>query len=201
MKTVKNMIDLYFQKHGLKKDSSLYKDYYNFNIKKAPDRAKTIVDYVINRTGTPDLNGITVLDIGCGTGHVVAELSRRGAVAYGVEQDKELVDIGNILHNGTSPILINNDFLSNSLTFNFSFNIILMIDVIEHTRHQKDFIIKATSLLKQGGKIVIVTPNKRCPYDPEGFALKMTFAPLFSILLLNSIIGSIKPEVIVNDWR
>lgn len=169
------MIEKYFKKHGIDKGSKLYETYYDFNISKAPQRAVTIANYIETKIGIHNLNGMNILDIGCGTGHVAAELSKRGANVCAIEKDKELVDIGNLLHFNNDTFLMCADFLS--LELETSFDIILLIDVIEHTRHQKDFIIKAKSLLKQGGKLVIVTPNKLCPYDPEYGLLFVNYLP------------------------
>lgn len=167
IKNVDNIIEEYFNKHNIRKGHPLFDSYYNFNIKKAPLRARHIVHYISKKLNINNLSSLDILDIGAGTGAVSAEFAKKGARAIGIEKDKELVTIGKKLYDVPLLELTNEDFISDNLSFNKKFDIILLIDVVEHIKDQDKLFTKAISILKRRGRLIILTPNRLCPYDPE----------------------------------
>jgi len=93
-----------------------------------------------------------VLDVGCGTGAMLQEFSKRYfacgidfteiAVAYCKKRGIENVFVGNL----------------SSIPENGRFDLITFFDVIEHTDNDIDVLCEAFKLLKEGGSIVITVP-------------------------------------------
>ncbi len=96
------------------------------------------------------------LDVGCGVGILVSAASEMGIYAQGVEPSKKLAD--NAKNNGL------NVFHGTLDTLNFnnsSFDIVSLIDVIEHVDNPNEIIAQCVRLLKPGGRLLISTPDSQ----------------------------------------
>jgi len=103
----------------------------------------------------PRLPGTKVLDVGCGTGGNLALFSQYGAV-FGVEVDDDACRIAKQKQVGT---IIKRDFLSDQLPFEEeTFDLIALIDVLEHIEQHKEALCKVTSYLKKRGYLVLTVP-------------------------------------------
>jgi len=102
-------------------------------------------------------SGIKILDLGCGSGEFIAELEKRGCEVWGVDFDRDAIDIAK-----------NRFGLKNVFALPFEkffekqdlpkFDIITFFEVIEHLADPNAFIEKTKTLLKEDGKIVLSTP-------------------------------------------
>jgi 2-polyprenyl-3-methyl-5-hydroxy-6-metoxy-1,4-benzoquinol methylase len=97
-----------------------------------------------------------LLDIGCGFGYLLEEAEKRGWESYGVEvseyaanKAKERIDRDRIMIGSVMDL---------SLSQN-KFEVITMVDLIEHIYDIKDILKKCRKLLKKEGLLVIVTPD------------------------------------------
>ena len=106
------------------------------------------------------LKDIEILDLGCGGGLICEPLARLGAKVTGVDFVKKNIIIAK-KHAKISNLKINyiNQNLS-SIKINKKFDVVLMLEVIEHMNNWKSVIKKIIPLLKPKGKIILSTINK-----------------------------------------
>ncbi len=97
-----------------------------------------------------------ILDVGCGSGNLLAELKQAGHEVVGLEPDpaarKIACERGLTVYAGSAenyPTEITPD----------SFDAVFMIHVLEHTIDPITAVKKAANVLRQGGKFIAETPN------------------------------------------
>jgi cyclopropane fatty-acyl-phospholipid synthase-like methyltransferase len=99
--------------------------------------------------------GMTLLDVGAGSGILVEEAGRSGLLAEGVEPSQWLaeqaISRGLTVHQGTLS----------QLRLTRSYDIVTLIDVIEHVSDPVALLRAATERLAPGGSVVVITPNIR----------------------------------------
>ena len=136
-------------------------------------------------------NGIkSLLDIGCGTGHLLAEIARTyGIEGKGVDTSPEAIACART--KGVDVILIE-DISEFSKNHTRSYDLITMIHVLEHL--QKDQMIGTLkdirkNLLSPGGKLFVAVPNAQsstgCYWAYEDFQHNWLFTTgsLYYVLL------------------
>ena len=102
------------------------------------------------------VNGDSVLDIGCGNSFLLGVLSKRGKKTFGIENDKELINLSirinpelNILHGAAEDI---------DRIFKKKVDAITIIDVLEHIKNDDEQIKKIKNHLNDEGLLIIVVP-------------------------------------------
>lgn len=121
---------------------------------------KPIIDQLIKITG---LKRGKILDIGTAGGHFMKHLKNRGFMTYGIEPSTAASSFARKqlgLHVKTGNLL-SAHFPENS------FDIVTLNDVIEHMPNPRKNLEHAHSLLKEGGWLVLSTPN----IDSLGFRI------------------------------
>lgn len=100
--------------------------------------------------------GSKILDIGCQSGHLCAQLQKLGYEPYGVEVMKELVQDA---QNKYPSLNIQWADCEKTIPFedNF-FDVVWAGDVIEHIRFTNVFINEVNRVLKKGGLFALTTP-------------------------------------------
>src|SRR5260370_1301499 len=108
---------------------------------------------------TLDLRGKRVLDLGCGNGSYTAELARRASFVCGVDlQMQHLQAFRQPIHRVQAA--------GESLPFaSESFDVVTMIEVLEHTRCDEEVLKECFRVLKPGGFAVLFVPNKLYPFE------------------------------------
>jgi len=96
-----------------------------------------------------------VLDIGCAAGFFLETASRRGWEPHGVEISDYAAKHA---REKLSLDVVTGDFITLDLPRE-KFNLVLMMDVIEHLSSPKKGLLKANAALESGGLLVIETPN------------------------------------------
>lgn len=103
--------------------------------------------------------GARVLDIGCNSGQVLRQLrTRKGAHGAGVDIDPSHIEWAK--NNNASGILfyhLAGEFVDREFGRNW-FDVVLMLDVIEHVPSLRPFLRAARHVLKPGGKLVVTVP-------------------------------------------
>lgn len=103
---------------------------------------------------TPDTIDGRVLDVGCGTGQVVAELRHRGVYAIGIEVSETSVERAQA--RGLTCILYD----GHNIPFNDGyFDVVGAFNVLEHVPWAEELILELVRVLRTGGKLVISCPN------------------------------------------
>lgn len=106
----------------------------------------------------PRKQSISILDIGCGTGKVLAEIKKLNPQAqiFGVDVSSRAINVARKLLPQCKFTLIKDGeklpFKNNSMDYIFSF------DVIEHIYDIQNILYEYKRILKPGGNILISTP-------------------------------------------
>jgi len=97
-----------------------------------------------------------VLDVGCSSGYLARPLVERGCTVVGIEQDEAAAETAREV---CAEVLVG-DAETMALPFpEGSFDIVLCGDLIEHLRQPGQFLARVRPLLREGGHLVLTTPN------------------------------------------
>lgn len=95
----------------------------------------------------------SLLDVGAGSGILVEEAIKMGFDAYGIEPSKwfqkKAVELGLPVYLGSLP----------HPSLKGPYDIVTLIDVIEHVSTPIDLLIQARRLVSKGGFVVVITPD------------------------------------------
>lgn len=151
-KLIKNLIKYYKYTLGLKDVEKRIED----RIRRV--RAKNTMNKLSKVTS---LKNKLLLDVGSGWGEFTYEARRRGAIAYGIEPDPELLDISSTLISG---VFVRG--VAEYLPFkDETFDILICYTVLEHVMDVEKSIKEMLRVLKRGGILYLVVPNYMFPYE------------------------------------
>ena len=106
------------------------------------------------------LDGIRILDIGCGGGLISEPMARLGATVTGIDASEKNINIAN-LHSKKSGLKIN---YFNTSPENFEvtdkFDIILNLEIVEHVDDVNLYVESCFKLLKKNGLMFTATLNR-----------------------------------------
>ena len=108
----------------------------------------------------------SILDVGCSTGKVIYHLQQLGWQVAGMDINADAVAVA--LKNNLNVTL---GELEQCPYPRESFDVIHMGNVIEHVRSPRQTLLTAHSLLREGGLIVIKTPNADCGFAVSSLLL------------------------------
>ena len=137
-----------------------FKPLHKFN----PIRIKYIKDNIIknfklNSTIKP-LKKINILDIGCGGGLLTEPMCRLGANVVGIDASQKNIDIAKF-HAKKNGLKINYLCATpEDLKIKKKFEVILIMEIVEHVENVIFFLKKSSELLKNNGLMFIATLNK-----------------------------------------
>jgi len=124
-----------------------------FHQEEAAVRAlQKVRDHIAN---TLDATSLSLLDIGCGTGIFLKLAQQAGFDVTGLELNSTLA---NKVREKTKAEVIVGDFMSAGLDGRL-FDVITLLDLIEHLPNPLSALKRCHKLLKPGGYIVVYTPN------------------------------------------
>mgnify|MGYP002395414023 CR=1 FL=1 len=136
-------------------------------------------------THSTSLHGLTVLDIGCGTGGVAISSAAMGGYVVALDPDIRRLSVARVWAKALSNEV--NLVRASALHLPFiqsAFKIIFLIDILEHVKNQIRAIEETVRALSPEGRILIKMGNRLFPYEPH---LKMFFASYFPNCLVNAI--------------
>ena len=137
-----------------------FKPLHKFN----PIRVKYITDntlshFKINKKSDP-LNGLNILDVGCGGGLLTEPLSRLGANVIGIDASKNNIEVAKRhLKKGNLKIKY---FCTTPEEFQSTvkFDVILNMEIVEHVQDLNLFLNQTSKFLKKNGLMYVATINK-----------------------------------------
>jgi len=97
----------------------------------------------------------SVLDIGCGNGHLLSLLKKRGFAVYGIEPNQELIKLAKGMD---KDLQITNGYAEHLAKIRRKFDNITMIDVLEHIKEDEQQVKMVYDHLKPHGQIILVIP-------------------------------------------
>ena len=118
-----------------------------------------VSDFKIINKDKP-LNGLNILDIGCGGGLLSEPMARLGAKVVGIDASEKNIKVAkhhlkksklNIKYYNVSPEKFNS---------NNRYDVILNMEIIEHVKNVDFFIKQSTKFLKKSGIMFIATLNQ-----------------------------------------
>ena len=107
-----------------------------------------------------DLNGKTILDVGCGGGLLSEPMCRLGAKVTGIDASDKNIKVAK-LHSEKNNLEIDY-FCSSPEKFNTKdkFDVILNMEIVEHVEDVNFFLKSCCKLLKKNGLMFVATLNK-----------------------------------------
>ncbi len=127
--------------------------------------------YIINNLDVNHIKNLKILDLGCGGGLTCEPLARLGADVTGIDFIKKNIQVAKE-HSFKSCLKIKyvkQDLMN--INFKTNYDVVLMLEIIEHITNWKELIEKVSKILKPNGKIIISTINKN--YLSKIFAIKI----------------------------
>jgi len=124
------------------------------------ERGKAVIEKL---DGLIPIRNKTVLDIGCGWGEFTFEATQKGANAYGIEPDSELLEISVLLLGKQSRFV---KARAEALPFREEkFDIVICNSVIEHVKDISVSLEEMIRVLRKGGYLYLLAPNYLYPYE------------------------------------
>ncbi|CAD7089477.1 unnamed protein product [Hermetia illucens] len=123
------------------------------------------------------LEGINILEVGCGGGFLTENLARLHANVTGIDAGKDVIRAAERHVCQQSPDLLNRiqykaDTIENFAKDNLErYDAVVLSEVVEHVENVPKFISSAVDTLKPGGSIFITTPNRTIPMLVTGIIL------------------------------
>jgi 2-polyprenyl-6-hydroxyphenyl methylase/3-demethylubiquinone-9 3-methyltransferase len=137
-----------------------FKPLHMFNPIRIEYITETIKKYFKLKNKANFLEGLNILDIGCGGGLISEPMSRLGAKVTGIDASEKNIEIAK-LHSQKNGLKIN--YLSTSpekLKEYEKYDIILNLEVVEHVDNVNLFIKSCHKLLKKNGLMFTATLNR-----------------------------------------
>jgi SAM-dependent methyltransferase len=120
-----------------------------------------------------DKKNIKVLEIGSGLGYTTYALNKSGYSCVGIDISKEAVERAK---EKFGDYYVAADIFEASKNIKEKYDAVIMTELIEHVESPVDFIKEAFKFLKDGGKLIITTPNKS--FYPSGTIWKSDIPPV-----------------------
>ena len=107
-----------------------------------------------------NLNGLKILDIGCGGGLISEPMARLGATVTGIDASEKNIKVAYV-HSKKNKLNINYQHKSPEQLTNYeSYDIILNLEIVEHVNDVNLYLETCHKLLKKGGLMFTATLNR-----------------------------------------
>lgn len=135
-----------------------------------------------------NIEGTRVLSSGCGFGGSLLSWWQAGAAeVQGVEVDPEFVEMAQIRVEPYEGLTVHPIGPRDSLSFpDAYFDIIESMDVIEHVEDVHEYMAELVRVLKPGGRILMVTPNRIWPVEQH---LNIAGPPWMPVAVADELFG------------
>ncbi len=139
-----------------------FKPLHKFNPIRIDYLKKNIIKHfdIKNEKNNKPLNGISILDIGCGGGLLSEPMFRLGAKVTGIDASEKNIKIAKF-HSKKQNLKINYLCTSpDNMKSKEKFDVILNMEIVEHVDNLDLFLKESSSHLKKNGIMFIATLNK-----------------------------------------
>lgn len=140
---------------------------------KVDNSRKLVIDFK-KRVGNPA--GLKLLDAGCGNGGLAIAFAEAGAEVYGVDIEKELINIASLhaAHYKIKPFFIFYD--GGRLPFSDNtFSAATSISVLEHTTDPAVYLSEILRVLQPDGYLYLALPNRLWPKETHTLLWGVTY--------------------------
>ncbi len=125
-----------------------------------------------------EVKALRCLDIGCGGAYFTNELHKKGANIIGIDYSKHAIRFGKTRYPHLD-LRVNSAYKLNSFDPH-SFDLITLIDVIEHINNHHKLLSEIYRILKDNGRLVISTDIENCPWSKPPFSKLINWLLHFS---------------------
>jgi len=113
------------------------------------------------RSGAAPLEGLDILDVGCGAGLLSDPLSRLGARVTGVDPAPSSIEIARAHAAETgAPAQFRQGTVEDVLREGGRFDVVVAMEIVEHIHDVPAFVTAAASLVRPGGLLALSTLNR-----------------------------------------
>lgn len=140
-----------------------YKTALEFNRARVEYFIEQICDYFnLDINKIKPLEGLRILDVGCGGGLVCEPLAKAGAIVTGIDVSEMSIEVAK-RHAKKSNLDIN--YIHTHAqhyveTHEEPFDVVINAEVIEHVPNQKELVGQCSKMCKQGGCVIMATLNR-----------------------------------------
>lgn len=136
-------------------------EYFAAQIRKSDAKIAWQYGRIFALAGVPHVQGLRVVDVGCGAGPGLRYLAARGAVALGL--DHSCYALQTALHlvpqRGADADVVLSDNATGLPCADSSADLVLLSELVEHLPAAGPLLRDCCRVLKPGGRIVVTTPN------------------------------------------
>ena len=137
-----------------------FKPLHKFN----PIRIKYIKDNIIQhfniKSKNMPLKNINILDIGCGGGLISVPMKKLGANVVGIDASSKNINVAKTYSKKNNLKIKYICSSPEKLKINKKFDILLMLEIVEHVNDINLFVKKSSKFLKKNGLMFIATLNR-----------------------------------------
>jgi 2-polyprenyl-6-hydroxyphenyl methylase / 3-demethylubiquinone-9 3-methyltransferase len=135
---------------------------HKFNPPRLDYIARTLATHFQRDRDAPlPLQGLSLLDIGCGGGLVSEPMARLGATVTGIDPaQKNILIAQDHAHSMGLGINYRAVTVETMVQEGQTFDVVLALEVIEHVAHPETFVATCARALKPGGVIIMATLNR-----------------------------------------
>ena len=137
-----------------------FKPLHKFN----PIRIKYIKENIIKhfkiKSKNEPLKGIDILDVGCGGGLISVPMRKLGADVVGIDASSKNINVAKIYSKKNNLEIKYICSSPEKLKIKKKFDVLLMLEIVEHVDDINLFVKQSTKFLKKNGLMFIATLNK-----------------------------------------
>ena len=109
---------------------------------------------------------LIVLDVGCGNGELLNKISNKIEKGFGIDRGIKERSEGNIRY-------LKRNIENEEFKLNEKFDVVTMVDVIEHLLHPEKVLKNVKKVMKKNGLLIITTPTPKSKPILEFMAFKL----------------------------
>lgn len=102
-----------------------------------------------------EFKGETLLDVGCGPGHLIALAKNSGFKVFGIEPSRHLIELSKEFYKRMKIMRLSAEQLD---SLDQKFDNVVFVDVLEHLRDPGIILNKVQKILNKDGQIIIAVP-------------------------------------------